>query len=153
MNLKPLKTKIVEAVLEYLENRFGIDSGLFYGMDFLQNEKGRVFALSKTAASFAERRVIACISLPFVRLDASVKPTSAMIQVFGNHATKNVVTIDRNEAKDFIQGFDLYDVKHNCERGYVIIKYKDFPLGCGLLRENNVKNMLPKAKRMPVEML
>ena len=153
MILRTLRNKEKEAVLEFLETRFGIEKSVFSGMEFLDNGKGRVFILGKTAAGFAVKEKIACISLPFVRLEGKIKPTSVMIQSFGKHVKKNVLTLGKQEAKEFTEGFDLTIKNHGCSDGYVILRYKDYSLGCGLLKGNNLKNMLPKAKRMPVEFL
>lgn len=153
MNLSHVSGKVREAILEFLLERFSIHPEVFQGLEFLDNGKGRIFALEAKAAGFAVRSKVACASLPFVRLDGSVKPTSAMIQLFGRHARKSVIKLGKKEAKDFMEGFDL-DVRGNtCTDGYVAVKYLDYPLGCGLLRGEKLKNMLPKAKRMPVGFL
>jgi hypothetical protein len=153
MKLTPLRGKVREALLEYLEKRFGIERGVFEGLELMDNGKGRVFALSREAAIFALGNNIMSASLPFARLDGAVKPTSAMIQAFGRLAGSGVITLDKKHAKEFAEGYDI-DVKgHGCTDGYVILKYHDRPLGCGMLRENKIKNMLPKAKRMSLELL
>jgi hypothetical protein len=154
MKLTQVRGKVREAMLEYLENRFGIEPGTFTGFELMDNGKGRIFALSKATAEFCARNNIMSTSLPFMRLDGAAKPTSAMLQVFGRHAQRNVLAISRSKAKEFMEGFDLLveSGSHSCSDGYVIITYDGFPLGCGLLRGNDIKNMLPKAKRMSVEL-
>jgi hypothetical protein len=153
MKLMPLRSKVREAMLEFLEKRFGIESSAFAGLEFMDNGKGRVFAMNREAAIFTLGNNIMSTSLPFARLDGAAKPTSMMLQVFGHLAKNNLVMLEKEKAKEFIEGFDLSVKNHDCTDGYVILKYQNYPLGCGLLRGNEIKNMLPKAKRMSVEFL
>ena len=153
MKLAPMGKKSMEAILEFLEKRFGIEHSAFAGLEFMDNGKGRIFAMSRQAAIFALGNNIMSTSLPFMRLGGSPKPTSAMIQFFGHLANTCIIELDKRKAKDFAAGFDIDVESHGCSDGYVILKYEGFPLGCGLLRGSGIKNMLPKAKRMAVEFL
>lgn len=153
MKLISMRSKAREAMLGFLERRFGIESDVFAGLEFMDNGKGRVFAMSREAAIFALGNNIMSTSLPFMRLDGSPKPTSMMLHVFGKLANKSIIELSRKQAKEFTEGFDLCVESHGCSDGYVIIKYGGFPLGCGLLRGNEIKNMLPKAKRMALEFI
>ena len=76
-----------------------------------------------------------------------------MIQIFGKYATKNILELTKEQTKTIIEGFDLDIEKSNCSDGYVIFKYKNFFLGCGLLKDGKLKNMIPKAKRIRVDLL
>ncbi len=153
MMLRTLKKKERDEILGFLEERFGFKRGVFAGFEFLANPKGRVFIVGKGIPELAAGEKVACMSMPFVRLGKAVKPTSVMIQTFGKHAKRNVIELDRDEAKEFMEGSDLSVRDASCSEGYVILRYRDYPLGCGLLKDGKIKNMLPKAKRMPVELL
>jgi len=153
MNLVPIRPKEAEAMLEFMENRFGIPRNAFAGLEFMDNGKGKIFAMNGRNAVFCNRNNIMSASLPFMRFDGAPKPTSMMIQMFGTLATRGIVHLERSKAKDFAAGFDINAKDSECSDGYVIIKYDGFPLGCGLLRNGDIKNQLPKAKRMPVELL
>jgi NOL1/NOP2/fmu family ribosome biogenesis protein len=37
--------------------------------------------------------------------------------------------------------------------GYVLLVHRDQPLGCGLLRGDSIRNMLPKAKRLELKFI
>ncbi len=152
MILRTLKRKEKDEILKFLEERFGFERRVFSGLEFLTNPKGRVFAVNKQVSDFVTDERIACLSLPFVRMGKTIKPTSVMIQFFGRHAKKNVIELREDEAKEFVKGSDL-SLETSCSEGYVILTYERHPLGCGLLKGGRIKNMLPKAKRMPVEFL
>jgi hypothetical protein len=153
MKLRVIEKNERKRILDFLEERFGLKRNIFSNLLFVSNPKGKVFAVNRNVAEFAKENEIACLSLPFVRMNGNIKPTSVMLQFFGNYATKNVIDLEKKEAVEFIKGSDIFLSSSECSEGYVILKYKDFVLGCGLLKNGKIKNMLPKAKRMPVEFL
>ncbi|HLD57455.1 MAG TPA: hypothetical protein VJA47_04060 [archaeon] len=141
-----------QEILGYLEERFGLDSGLFGGLEFLEESKGRVFITTKDVAKIVGGVRPVTVGLLFCRLgEHSIKLSSNITQLFGNKATKNIVFLSEVEAKKFIEGEDLEIQKTEATDGYVIVKHKDYPLGVGLLKEGAIKNMLPKAKRIKIE--
>ena len=141
-----------EFILSGLEERFGLGQSLFEHFLFFEATKGRVFITSKIPHE-ALGYYIQTLGQLFCRLDATVKPSTNMIQIFGKHATKNVLELEKTDAQKAITGFDLEIKESNCSDGYVILKYKNFFLGCGLLKNGQVKNMIPKAKRIRVDLL
>ena len=191
-----------DKILGDLEERFGLDKKIFEKFLFFEATKGRIFITSKIPAE-ALGYYIQTLGQLFCRLDASTKPSTNMIQIFGKFATKNVLSLTKEQTKTIIEGFDLElafslesispnakdagmsrvsarhepalereiykteDSKHKTESlpcpketncngvtdGYVILKYKNFFLGCGLLKEGKLKNMIPKAKRIRVDLL
>ena len=143
-----------EQIFSYLEERFGLERKLFEDLKFFELSKGRIFSVSKGASAHLNDVRPVTAGLLFARMHGSVKPSSNIIQLFGHKATKNFLILENEQAKSFIQGFDL-DVtdSQNCSDGYIIVKYNNYALGVGLLKDNKVKNMLNKAKRINVEML
>lgn len=71
--------------------------------------------------------------------------TSAAIRLIGGLATKNVVTLTREEAERFIRGETLEGYRGRGER--VIVRYADYPLGGGILSGRGLIPQLPKAAR------
>ena len=143
-----------EQIFSYFEERFGLDRSLFKGLELFERSKGRIFAVNKDSAGFLDKVKPISFGLLFGRKNAAIKPTSVIIQIFGRHATKNVLELDKKQTKDYIEGFDLViENSGNCNEGYVILKYKNFSLGVGLLKNNKLKNMLQKGKRTKVELL
>lgn len=153
MIIKPLEKRRQKELISFLEERFGMDSHAFSGFGLITTPKGRVFMVTPGVYEFSETMNVASICLPFARLEGKIKPTSVMLQMFGHLATKNVIELDREDAINFAKGLDLSANRHECSDGYIILKYEGIPLGCGLLRGNEIKNMLPKAKRMTLELL
>jgi NOL1/NOP2/fmu family ribosome biogenesis protein len=156
MNAERMGPKKVKEVLAELKERFGFRPEAFAQYDFYINAKNKIFIVNKEASlltgTYPKRLTNA--GMLFARRDATVKPTSNMIQLFGRGAHKNVINLDKVKARIYIEGFDL-DVKppKTVKDGYVILKYDKNPMGCGLLKDGQIKNTMPKAKRMRLKYL
>lgn len=96
--------------------------------------------------------------LPAARPQATVKPTTDLLQLVGRHATRNVVLLGRDAARRYVAGEDLeagtWEPVEGTTTGWVVVRYVDdatggaFDLGCGLLREDRLENVLPKGRRV-----
>ena len=65
-------------------------------------------------------------------------------QIVAKYARKNIIEVDEKEAKDFMKGFCI---KRNI-KGYVIIKFGDYILGCGKGNGKEIKSFIPKDRRI-----
>ena len=135
-------------IFEYFEERFGIPKTAFKDHSLYQGLKGKYYLGPK----LIEKPDIVSPGLLIARADKQVKPTSNFLQLFGHLATKNVVELSKEEAKQYIEGFDLKS-ETKAEHGYVILSYKGNFLGCGFLDDGLIINNLPKAKRQKVKYL
>ncbi len=90
-------------------------------------------------------RIMSCKDRPW-------KPTTAALQVFGRHATKNLVRLKSDEAIIFLQGNSQmlpdYCDPAGCEPGYVVVFYRGDALGCGLYSHGKLVSQIPKERRM-----
>lgn len=153
-------------ILEVLEERFGFPKKIFQEYKFLQS-KDRIYIISKKLSSIGLNPITQ--GYLFARINKTIKPSTDMIQVFGKYATKNIIELEREEAKKIIQGLDIeldflserksavskemiYN-RNSLTDGYVILRYKNYDLGCGLLKEGRIKNQIPKGKRINVKFL
>ncbi len=66
----------------------------------------------------------------------------------GKTAKKNVALI--KDVEDYMKGKDVFTDCKNCEKNnFVIVKYGNDFLGCGVLREGGrIENILPKSRKM-----
>jgi NOL1/NOP2/fmu family ribosome biogenesis protein len=69
-------------------------------------------------------------------------------QLIGKTATKNVVVL--SEAEKFLSGFNVKpDKEINCDyHNFVIVRTEREILGCSLLIEEGIKNLVPKSRRI-----
>jgi NOL1/NOP2/fmu family ribosome biogenesis protein len=79
--------------------------------------------------------------------DRPWKPTTSALQVFGRHATKNVIHLDSINAMIFLEG-KTQVIESNSEPGYVVVFYRGEVLGCGLYSHGKLVSQIPKERRM-----
>lgn len=79
-----------------------------------------------------------------------IKLTIEGALMVGRTATRNVVMVDEEGAVEYMQGHDVHRFQpvdaelHN----FVLVKCGEDTLGCGILREGYVENLVSKARRM-----
>ena len=146
-----MKKKEFESLLESLNERFGFPVKIFEDFAFLLS-KERVYIVSKDLPALENVKIVTQGFL-FARLDKTTKPSTNMIQLFGKHATKNIVELEKQEVEVLIYGEDIPKETKNTNDGYVILRYKNYNLGCGLLKEGKLTGLIPKGKRMAVDLL
>ncbi len=139
--------------LTYLEERFGLSPTLFESFVLYAGAKGRIILGPKLIPQAFDPDTA---GLVIARVNRSVKPTTNLFQVFGRLVVRNTITLAREQALRYLAGNDIAvgtEDRVDAYLGYVLIKYDDYPLGCGLFQEGQIKNMLPRAKRLEVEYL
>ncbi len=84
--------------------------------------------------------------------EARVRLSIEGSQIIGPRAKKNILEINREQLKGWFFGNDFEVSKGNCERGFVILKYKNDFVGCGNLTKKEggyeIKNYVPKERRL-----
>ncbi|MBS3072265.1 hypothetical protein J4477_00320, partial [Candidatus Pacearchaeota archaeon] len=60
-------------------------------------------------------------------------------------AKKNIVQLTKSQSENWMKGDDI-EIDGNS--GYVIVQQKNDILGCGNLRNNILRNMIPKERRL-----
>ncbi|NPB03370.1 MAG: hypothetical protein GXO39_03010 [Thermotogae bacterium] len=137
---------MIEQVLKYVKERFGIPRNAFRGFRFFQ--RGRdVWIVSEDVPDL---RYVNRAGLRFARGGTkNPKLTTTAIQIFGRFATKNVVDINEEQLESFLKGEDLVvGTLNGISKGQVIVRYGSDPLGSGLYDGNKIKNQIPKARRI-----
>lgn len=140
-----------EDVLNYLLDRFGIEKAVLGDFSMFSTEKGKIF-LGPKSLLCAPQAV--SIGLLCFRSDYAIKPTTNLLQIIGKFAKQNFALLSKDQTKDYLYGSDLTltpDQISNCSDGYILLKYGEFSLGCGLLKKDQLKNTLPKAKRLDIK--
>jgi NOL1/NOP2/fmu family ribosome biogenesis protein len=143
--------QIKTEVLRYLELRFGLSPDEFENHRLYLASRERVYIGPR---SVMDDRKLVTVGILIARASSSIKPTTNLLQLFGARIKKSVITLDREQAIAFAKGNDIpITDPQDATDGYVLLKYQDISMGCGLLKAGNLKNMLPKAKRLDVKYL
>jgi len=134
-------------ILDFLKERFGIEEGVFEGFKFVKVGDD-VWIMSEDVPQ--KLHGINRVGLRFARgTSRNPKITTAVLQLFGKFATKNIIYIDEEQLKDYIMGKDVEVGEiEGVERGQVIVKFKEDVIGSGLYDGRVIKNQIPKARRI-----
>ena len=135
-----------EKIAEFLERQFGVDKSEFLklDLDFEERGKGRVYAFRKCQVEVPEYHY----GLYFGSLEKNgIRLSIEGSFIVGKLAKKNVIELDNEKARRWMSGEDLeLPIK-----GYVILKWKNFFLGCGKGNGKVIKNYVPKERRIQSE--
>lgn len=138
---EPLDTSFVA---DLWNSRFGIPQSAFSDYIFFQKAHS-VWAAND---AFLPRLSYEAIGMRIMNLkDRPWKPTTSALQVFGQHATKNLIHLDSTGARTFMEGKTL-SIESDSEPGYVVVFYRGKVLGCGLYSHGKLVSQIPKERRM-----
>lgn len=129
---------------EYLMQRFGIGAELFQDYDWIKANKA-VWLASKQALNIVrpswniERyglRALKGREFPYW-------PTTAFVQIFGKHAVRGKISLERQEAESYLA---LQDIKKKLDfpHGAIMVSYKENILGTALYHEESILSFYPK---------
>jgi len=140
-------------LFEYLESRFGILPPKFKDFEFYGASRGRIFLGPKHIISRPEPVSVGILA---ARTGNAIKPTTNLLQLFGRHASKNIVNLNKENIMKYAKGESLLlteQEKNSSSNGYVIVSYSSVPVGCGYLKDDSLDSLLPKAKRLSLKYL
>jgi len=138
----------VKEYLRYVERRFGIPRELFDKYVFLKKGKN-IWIFSGDQGVLNDFKKIETIGIKFLTVTRKfIKPTTAFLQIFGKYARKNIVELKKEEEMvEFMTG-GMIKRKFNAEKGFVIVKYHEDILGCGLYTNTGLLSQIPKSRRI-----
>ena len=144
--LKILNKKEIKHILGMIKSQWNADADLDYV--FLKTEKGKIYIVNKEIAKIDLVKLrVNSIGLYFGEIkNGEIRLSIEGSQIVGQKAEKNVLELDENEAKEWMQGNDLE--KETGASGFFIIKYKDDFLGCGKYKDGKIFNFIGKARRI-----
>lgn len=132
------------ALFSYLEDRFGIPEALFDEYLLFNNKKSWWLLRQSQFIEQASQFKISMAGLrAFQKINRYVKPTTRMIQIFGHHATRASLDLNKSEFEGLGTG-EPFPVGIEIENGYVIISHEGHPLGLGLFINGLVHPQIPR---------
>lgn len=90
--------------------------------------------------------------LGYAACDAGFNPTNSFIQNFGHLATKNIVELDENRAREFAVGRGIGKMDLGPKDGYVIVRHAGFVVGLGFYEagKKKIRNEIPEKRRRKI---
>jgi NOL1/NOP2/fmu family ribosome biogenesis protein len=140
-----------EEVVDWWVDRFGVPRETFDGFSFWEKGKGKIWVLRGEVESPLR---IEALGMTFLRTrQEHWKPTTNAVQRFGRRATRNVVELDREQARAFASGEDQ-DLDWDGDWGYVVAAHEVAgdvePLGVGLFLRGELQSLVPKGRRRDI---
>ncbi len=135
-------------ILDWWEERFGIEPATFEGYSFWEKGKGKVWILRGDLDTPVR---IEALGMTFLRTrQRHWKPTTNAVQRFGRQATKNVIELDDEQAKRFVRGDDQ-ELDWGGDWGYLVVSHGiaggPEPLGVGLYLHDELQSLVPKGRQ------
>jgi len=135
-------------VLDWWDDRFGIDPAVFEDYTFWEKGKGKLWAFRGDPESPIR---VEGLGMTFLRTRGEHwKPTTDAVQRFGHHASENVIELSRAEAEAFVAGHDQ-KLEWDGDWGYLIVAHElagePEPLGVGLYLHGELRSQIPKGRR------
>lgn len=157
---KVLNRKKVKEILCILQNEYGLNEYWFkQKLDyvFTINDKNRLYIFNKEISLMhLEALRIDALGLYFGELkENKIRLSIEGSQLIGKGAAKNVVEINKGQAKLWTRGYDIEISEKQkedlSENAFVIVKNENDFLGCGGFKENKILNYVPKVRRIASE--
>jgi NOL1/NOP2/fmu family ribosome biogenesis protein len=135
-------------VLDWWSELFGVPASVFEPYSFWERGKGKIWAFRGDAASPVRVQGLGMCVLR--TRQKHWKPTTNAAQRFGDAATRNVVTLSREQAERFLAGEDQA-VDWDGDWGYLIAAHDlagdAEPIGVGLYLHGELRSQVPKGRR------
>jgi len=150
--MKILEKEEVEAVENVVEKNYGAKIDLKQFL-VLETFEGKVWLATKGLLDLDLSKLpINSVGMNFgkIKKNEKINLTIEGSQIVGAKATKNIVLLNEESAKKFMQGSDVKPEKEiNCEyHNFSIVKSGEDVLGCSMLTEKGIENQLPRSRRI-----
>ena len=106
----------------------------------------KLYMISKELGEFRDIR-FNNVGLYFARiLNTEIRLSIEGSQIIGKYATKNIISLNNDEIKRWVGGFDVDTIE--MLNGFALIKYKDDFFGSGKVKDGRIINFIPKERRI-----
>ena len=150
--MKILERKEIEKIEDIVERNYGTKINLRQFL-VLETFEEKIWLTAKDLLSINLSKLpVNCVGMNFGKLkrNGKINLTIEGSQMVGVEATKNLVLLNEDNAKKFMQGSDVKpDKEINCEyHNFSIIKSGEDILASSLLTEEGIENQLPRSRRI-----
>lgn len=135
-------------VLGFFEERYGIEPETFADHDLWERGAGKIWLYAGAAPDPCGIEGLGLVALRARR--EHWKPTLEFAQRFGGAATRNVIALDRGDARAFLAGEDR-EVAWDGDWGYLFVAHElagaSAVVGVGLYLYGELRSQVPKGRR------
>jgi NOL1/NOP2/fmu family ribosome biogenesis protein len=150
MQARKMSESEKKEIEKILEKNYGAKLD-FSSFDCYINNRNEIYIVSK---SVYERLIpiASYVGMYFGRLKRNEKIQLSVegSQIVGRLANKNIAIVDDENISRYMEGLECkWSELVNCEvNNFVIIKNGNDFFGCGILREDKIESLVPKARRI-----
>jgi NOL1/NOP2/fmu family ribosome biogenesis protein len=137
-------------ILDYFSRRFGIPEKAFEGVCFLKGER-KIWVVGDhpELERILQEMKVESAGIPLLRTKASGwKPTTAGLQFFGRHASRNVIDLEGDALRAFLNGESM-EGSFSLEPGFVIVRWRGKVLGCAVCGKGKIRSQIPRKRGEP----
>ena len=134
-------------ILDYFSGRFGMPEEAFEGFCFLKGER-KIWVVREhpDLEGILKQLKVESAGIPLLRTKTSMwKPTTAGLQVFGSHATRNGIDLEGDALQSFLRGESL-EGPFPLDPGFVIVRWKGKVLACGVYGKGKLRSQIPEPR-------
>ena len=142
-----LNKKEIKRILEQVEKQWGFTEEMNYV--FFKNNKQRVSIVNKELAQLDLSKLrLNSLGMYFCEVMSSgeIRLSIEGSQLVGPFATKNVVPVSQEQAKQWLYGQDL-ELPASVH-GFVILQFGNYFIGCGRYKDGLISNHVSKNRRI-----
>lgn len=149
-----LEKEQIENLEKLIEKNYGTRAGLDRFLVLLSFEE-KIWLASKEILNLDMRKFpVNSIGMNFgkIKRNDKINLTVEGAQMIGKLATRNIVVLDEENSKKFMQGSNVKPQQEvGCEyHNFAIVKFGENILGSSLLTEDGIQNQLPKSRRINI---
>ncbi len=137
-----------DAILEWWEERFGIDPSTFEAHTFWERGRGNIWCVYGDHPDPFEAEGLGMVCLR--TRGRHWKPTTNAAQRFGHAATSNIIHLDRSQADSYIAG-GTQSIAWDGDWGYLLVATSvagdPAILGVGQFIDGELRSVVPKGRR------
>lgn len=141
--LRFLNSKEKKELFEQLEEQFGVKLKL--DCLFFENSQDKIFILSKDYAKIDTKGLrVNNKGMYFAKREREgLRLTIEGAQIL--NPKKNIILLNKEQAELWMTG---EDIAMQGDQGFVVLFFEEDILGCGMLKNNILRNMVPKERRL-----
>jgi len=146
-HLTILNSKQIKEIHSKLLNQFGFNKKLDYA--FLKSNKGNIYIVTSEISKIdLDSLRIESMGIYFAeeQKNGELRLSIEGSQIIGKHAKKNVFTLDKKQLTLWFKGYDL-EIEQD-KHGFQLIKNNNDFFGCGRFVKDELKNYMPKTRRI-----
>jgi len=142
------KVEFEQALINGLERKFGIPQKHFKRFAVFK-EFSENYVSTRDVFSFRELKTRRR-GLELARVyGEDIKPDNDLIQIFGMHATKNIIDLEAAQLRKFLRG-EIVSIGSvsGIDNGFVIVRFNGLPVGTGKYNGSELRSTVKRERRI-----